>query len=159
VFGLFLVSLVFLIPLLIFSGEAMYGRHWKLVAIFAIIWCLVGLPFLTSSVPYWLSSQGFRFLTLLDRDYRSRCRLTDFVENNVTQTAGFCEGFDRGDNLDFVVYDTTGEFLLPVSQRSPEWKQVMSVATEKSLVSKENRASRLFGNYYRIFVEFDDLSN
>lgn len=157
--GLLVVSLVLLIPLLIFVVEALYGRQWRVVTILAVVWCLVGLPFFVRSVPNWISHQGFRVLTWLSHDYRSRCRLTDFVENSVKQTAGFCEGFDRGEYFDFVVYDTTGEFLLPVAQRTPEWKRVMSVATEKSLVSKEHRADHLFGNYYRIFVEPDDLSS
>jgi hypothetical protein len=158
-FWLLLVGLVFAIPVVIFTVEALYERQWRLIAIFAIIWCLVALPFIPSLVPYWSESQGFRVLTWLNHDYRSRCRLTDFIENGVKQTAGFCESFDRGDYLDFVVYDTTGEFLLPAAQRTPEWKQVMSAATEKSLVSKEHRAARLFGNYYFIFVNFDDLSS
>jgi hypothetical protein len=158
-FWLFLLSLVLLMPLSIFLLEALYERRWQLVAVLVFICCLVALPFFPTDVPYWFESQGFRVLTWLSHDYRSGCRLTDFVENGVKQTAGFCEGFDRVDHLDFVVYDTTGEFLFPVVQRTPEWKQVMSAATEKSLVSKEHRASRLFGNYYVIFVNFEDLSS
>jgi hypothetical protein len=57
------------------------------------------------------------------------------------------------------VYDTTGEFVLPVSQRSPEWKQAMSEATDthEEIESRENGAYHLYGKFYAVFVSFYDM--
>lgn len=153
-----LTGVVFLIPLIIFSLEALFRLRWKLISVFAVVWLLLCVPFITSEGPQeWLRVLGFYVKTRLVHDYRSRCRLTDFDENGVKQTAGFCEGFDRGEYFDFVVYDTTGEFMLPVSQRTSNWKQVMSAATVKAVVSKEHCAYHLFGNYYAVYVGILEL--
>jgi len=155
-----LTSIVFLFPLTVFSLEALFTLRWRLISVFSVVWLLLSLPFIVGEGPHeWLRVLGFYVKTRLANDYLSRCRLTDFVENGVKQTAGFCQGFDRGDYFDFVVYDTTGEFVLPVSRRTPEWKQVMSVATVKAVVSKENRAYHLFGDFYAVYVDIFELEN
>jgi hypothetical protein len=105
----------------------------------------------------WLRVLGFYVRTRLVDDYLSRCRLTEFTENGFKQTAGSCEGFDRGLFFEDIVYDTTGEFMRPVSQRTPEWEHVMSGATVKEVLSKERRAYRLFGNYYCVEIDLLDL--
>jgi hypothetical protein len=152
VFWLFLAGLIALLPLLIFSLEALFKRRWRSVAIFAIVGMLACLPLSSRATVIWLRGQGFHFLTLLDGDYLAKCKLSDFVEGGIKQTVGFCEGFDRGDHFDFVVYDTAGEVVLPVPQRTPEWKRTMLAATEKAVVSEDGRADRLFGNYYSVVI-------
>ena len=86
-----------------------------------------------------------------------RCQLTEFIENGVKQTAGRCDGFDRGLYFEHIIYDTTGEFMLPTSQRTPEWNRVMAGATVKAVLSKERPAYHLFGNYYCVIVDILDL--
>ncbi len=85
------------------------------------------------------------------------CRLTEFVENGIKQTVGYCRGFDHGTHIIEVVYDTTGEFILPVSQRTPEWKRAMSEVLSPPVVSEEGRARRMFGNYYSVFMYLNDF--
>ena len=63
--------------------------------------------------------------------------MTEFVENQLKQTFGVCEAFDRGQIFDYVVYDTTGKSTLPISQRTPEWVQVVSQGVVKTMVSEE----------------------
>lgn len=152
VFWLFLTGLIALLPLLVFSLEALFKRRWRSVAIFAMVWLLVSLPLSSRATVVWLRAQSFHLLTLLDRDYLSKCKLSDFVEGGVKQTVGFCEGFDRGDHFDFVVYDTAGEVVWPAAQRTPEWKRTMLAATEKAVVSEDGRADPLFGNYYSVVI-------
>ncbi|MGB9114518.1 hypothetical protein, partial [Bradyrhizobium sp.] len=93
-------------------------------------------------------------------EYLSRCRLIEFVENGTKQALGRCDYLGIGGEavLD-VFYDTTGEFVLPVSQRTPEWKAAMwHFSPHQVLINAEGRAERLFGNFYEITIfpgEFD----
>ncbi|WP_315704552.1 MULTISPECIES: hypothetical protein [unclassified Bradyrhizobium] len=150
---LFFASLLFVIPLACLSIEALFYRKKKWSAVFALTWFLLVLPF--AGVPQtreWLRTLGFYARTKLAANYLSQCRLSDFVENGATQTVGFCEGFDRGDYFDYVVYDTIGEFILPPSKRTLEWKKVMSAETEEATVERDRTAYHLFGNYYAVVV-------
>jgi hypothetical protein len=141
---LFVMGLTLLIPLFVFSLAAMLKLRWKLISIFAIVWVLLVAPFVGFNAPLrWMGGFGFQLRTLLAQNYLSGCRLTEFVENGVKQTVGFCRAFDRGTHFDVVVYDTTGEFVLPASQRTPEWKQAMSVAASRLVVSEEDRARHI----------------
>ncbi|MGJ4946441.1 hypothetical protein ACQR1W_38200 [Bradyrhizobium sp. HKCCYLS1011] len=150
---LFFGSLVFVVPLACLSIEALFCRNRKWSAVFALTWLLLVLPF--AGVPEtreWLRTLGFYARTKLASDYMAQCRLSEFTENGVTQTAGSCEGFDRGDYFDYIVYDTSGEFILPVSKRTSEWKKVMSAATTEVTVDRDRTAYHLFGNYYAVVV-------
>lgn len=150
---LFFADLLFLIPLACLSIEALFYRNKKLSIVFALTWLLLVLPFVgVPETREWLRTLGFYARTRLVSDYLAQCRLSDFVENGVKQTAGFCEGFDRGDYFDYVVYDTTGEFIMPASKRTPEWKKVLSVATEEATLERDRTAYHLFGNYYAVVV-------
>lgn len=156
-FSLAMIGLVFWIPLFFHSLEALFKLRWKLISIFAIVWLLLSLRFLGVWAPTgWLHGQGFRVHILMAKDYPSGCKLTEFVEKNGKQMVGFCEGFDRGNYFDFIVYDTTGEFVLPLAQRSPEWKRAMSKATEEGIELKQN-AYHLFGNFYAVSMEVSEL--
>ncbi len=72
-------------------------------------------------------------------------------------TVGNCCGFDHGTYFIVVVYDTSGEFVLPASQRTPEWKQAMSAALSELVVSEEGRARHLYGNYYSVLMNLNDF--
>jgi hypothetical protein len=147
------------IPLGLFSFSALFRFRWKLIAIFAIVWVLLYLRFFGGWPTEWLNAQGFHVGNLLTQNYPSGCSQHDFVVHDVKQKLGLCRGFDRGDHFDYVVYDTTGEFVLPVSQRSPEWKRAMSEVTNthEELGSKENCAHHLYGNFYTVFVRPYDM--
>jgi hypothetical protein len=139
-----------LFPLLGFSVEALVRLRWKQLGVFAVVWLLIVLPFsnVAPQPKIWMIRLGFFVKTMLAGDYLSGCRLSEFTENEVKQTIGVCDGFDSGQIFDFVVYDTTGELMLPVSQRTPEWSRVMSKAVAPAVVSIEDPAYPLFGHYY-----------
>ena len=157
---LLVVNIVFAIPLAVFSLQELFHLRWKLISIFVLVWVLLCLSFIGPSVPRdWVRVSGFYVRTRLVDAYRSGCHATEFIENGVKQMAGGCEGFDRGQFFEDIVYDTTGEFMRPVSERTEEWKRVMSGATVKAVLSKEHRAYHLFGNYYCVHIDFDDLGS
>jgi hypothetical protein len=58
------------------------------------------------------------------------------------QTVGFCEGVDKGTVISTVFYDTTGEYALPLSQLTTEWRQAMAKLLPEEAV--DWRASALF---------------
>jgi hypothetical protein len=151
---LFLATAVLLFPLFVFSLEALIRRRWRALPLFAVVWLLVFLPE-TSVDPQprdWARTLGFFVKTRLVNDYRSGCHLTDFTENDVRQTIGVCEVLDEwgGQFFNYVVYDTTGELMLPVSQRTPEWAQAASQGVAAAVVSEEHPAYPLFGHYYAV---------
>src|SRR5260221_9241680 len=153
-----LAGLVFWVPLFIFSLESLFKRRWKLVSIFAVVWVLLSPVFLNVWAPrYWLRGQGFHLSSLLNKEYFSGCKLTEFVENGIKQAVGFCGGGDRGDYFDYVVYDTTSESALPVSQRASEWKRLMAKATEEGGEAREEPTYHLFGNFYATSVSIYGL--
>src|SRR5262249_10343127 len=69
------------IPLAVFSLQALVRLRWKSIFIFALVWVLLGLFFITPIAPQeWLRALGFYVRTRLAGDYLSRCRLTEFTE-------------------------------------------------------------------------------
>jgi hypothetical protein len=125
-------------------------RRWIAVAIFAAawIWLFYGPSHGPGESFFWLTKQGFHFHASPVKAYLSRCRLVEFAENGTKQTVGFCEN-NQTSTIDFIVYyDTTGEFSLPLSQRTSEWKQAMSQLARDEIL--ERRAYRFFEDFYRI---------
>jgi hypothetical protein len=154
-----LVAALLLFPLLGFSVEALVRLRWKQLAVFAIVWLLIVLPF-TNVGPQprdWVRTLGFFVNTRLAGDYLSACRLTEFTEKEIKQTIGVCEVFYREQFYDFVVYDTTGELMLPVAQRTSEWTQAVLKGVNVAVVSKERPASRLFGRYYDVPLALSEV--
>ncbi len=142
-----------LAPPLLLSLGALIKLRWEWIAIFAVAWSLIFLPALGVVAPFeWLSHQGFHIRTLLDQNYLSKCRLIDFAENGKAQKVGFCEHFDHLEICDFIMYDTTGQFVLPASRRTPEWKRAIAVVAANSLVSPDDDAVHLFENFYRVIT-------
>jgi hypothetical protein len=90
----------------------------------------------------------------------SGCRLTEFVDNGVKQTVGLCETWVAAyqSAAYLVFYDTTGQIALPVSQRTPEWKDAMyDYSPKKVLRDSDGRAERLSGDFYRIRIDQDEF--
>ena len=152
-------SLWLFAPLLVlFSLAALFRRRRKLIAIFAVVWVLGVLPLFAFVAPSrWLGSLGFQVQAMLRQGHSPSCRLTEFVENGIKQTVGYCRGFDHGTHIIEVFYDTTGEFILPASQRTPEWKQAMSEVLSPPVVSEEGRTRHMFGNYYSLLMYLNDF--
>lgn len=123
--SLLFIGLAASVPLLVVSLEAVFRLRWKWIATFLAAWLIIVPPlFGFSTLSIWLGAQGFHLHSLLVQNYLARCRLTEFVENGVKQSAGFCQGIDEGAYFAMIVYDTSGQVILPVAQRTPEWKQV-----------------------------------
>lgn len=152
---------VCLLGLFVFFLGALFRRRWDEVAIFFAIWAVVLFPcYGASGSLRWLYVQAFRIHASPVDEYLSRCKLIEFVENGSKQVLGRCGDLGIGGEavLD-VFYDTTGEFVLPVSQRTPEWKAAMRhFSPHAVLINTEGRARKLLGNFYEIAIfpsEFD----
>lgn len=124
------VYLACLLALFFLFLGTLFRRRWKEVAIFCAMAPVVLLPFLGLNVSFgWLHVEGFRFHASPIEKYLSQCKLIEFIENGATQKVGVCERQGQpGDETLTVIYDTTGELALPVSQRTPEWTKAMAQA-------------------------------
>jgi len=148
-------------PAFFFSLSALFRKRWKAFAIFSATWVVFALPLLGVEQQFsWLRAQGFRIHAFPVEGYLSGCRLTEFVEKGLKQTVGDCESWGVVyDNVAYVVfYDTTGEIALPVSQRTPEWKDAMyNYSPKKVLRDSEGRAEHLSGSFYRIGIDHGEF--
>jgi len=154
------IGLVGWIPLFFFWLAALFRRRWKTVAILSATWLLAFLPFFgVKEQLIWVRAQGFRIHATPLEDYLSGCTLIEFVENGVTQAVGPCEGSWSGDVDNTVFYDTSGEFVLPVSRRTPEWKKAMEHFTPREvLIESEDRAEHIVGNFYLVSVHVREMT-
>ena len=60
--------------------------------------------------------------------------------------------------LDTVIYDTTGQLVLPRAQRALSWKSAMGMLSSPDVyIESEGRASHIFGDFYAIGVRIDEL--
>jgi hypothetical protein len=149
------VYFVCLLALLAFFLGTLFRRRWDEVPIFLAIWAVVLFPIYGDRAPLrWLYVEAFRIHASPIEEYLSRCKLIEFVESGVKQVLGRCEGLGIGGEAVLeVFYDTTGQFVLPVSQRTPEWKAAMwHVSPHAVLIDEEGRAQKLFGNFYEITI-------
>jgi hypothetical protein len=139
---------------------ALILRRWKSVALYcaALAWLFFVPPPATKPF-HWLVVQGFRIHASPVKDYLSKCRLVEFVENGVNQTVGICQGADMGSYIRSVYYDTTGELALPSSERTPEWKlAIRPFASNKAFVNSDPHARHLINSFYELSTllrEFD----
>jgi hypothetical protein len=149
------VYFVCLLALFAFFLGALFRRRWDEVAVFFAIWAVVLFPLYGSSAPLrWLYVEAFRIHASPIEEYLSQCKLIEFVESGAKQVLGRCDNLGiGGDAVLDVFYDTTGEFVLPVSQRTPEWKAAMwHFGPHAVLIDTEERARKLFGNFYEITI-------
>jgi hypothetical protein len=74
------------------------------------------------------------------------------------QSVGVFESFGvAGEDYEIVIYDSTGEFILPASQRTPEWTEAMRhFGPSETLTKSEGRAVHLYGNFYDIVLSIYD---
>ena len=152
---LIVLYLLCLLALFVVLLCVLFRRRWNEVAILLVVWTVVLFPIYGPIAPNrWLYAEAFRIHASPIEEYMSRCKLFEFVENGVKQTLGRCEILPTGDEgVLCVFYDTTGEFVLPVSQRTPEWRAAMwHFSPHALLLETEGRATRIFGNFYDISI-------
>jgi hypothetical protein len=148
----------FVIGLFVLFLGALFRRRWKEVAVFCAMGPFVLLPYLGPSISLgWLYVEGFRFHASPIDQYLSRCKLIEFVEKEAKQKVGVCERQRLiGEGTLTVIYDTTGELMLPVAQRTPEWtKAMVRFSPGKFFTQSEGRAEHLFGDLYDIVVPLE----
>lgn len=148
-----------LVVLFFLFVSALFRRRWKEVAIFFAIWAIVLLPFYGIRLPLrWLYVEAFRLHASPIEEYLSRCKLVEFVESDAKQKLGVCERLPMsGHGTLAVIYDTTGELALPVSQRTPEWTKTMGrFSPGRFFMQSEGWAQHLFGNFYAIPVPLEE---
>ena len=141
--------------LFLFVG-VVYRLWWKEFAIYLAILAVVLLPLYQARLGIdlslrWLYVIGFRIHASPLEQYLSRCHLIRFSENGREQSVGKCETLPSLSSEEYVVvfYDSTGELMLPISQRTPEWTAAMRQAGEGfTLAETEGRAFYMYGNFY-----------
>lgn len=144
---------------LLLLGALLFLR-WKEVAIFLVIWTLVVLPvYRGSELPRWIYVEAFRLHAAPIEEYLSRCKLIEFVENGAKQKVGLCERLPLpGDGWLTMIYDTSGQLMLPVSRRTPEWtKAMVRFSPGRVYTQLDDRANHLFGNFYEVLIPLEDM--
>jgi hypothetical protein len=101
---------------------------------------------------------GFRFHASPIEQYLAKGHMFDFVESGEKYAIGFCEsrvfetGFPAAQASLSVIYDPTGNFLKPDSERSSEWKQAFGRFKEYSGAWGPPAVRRRFGDFYLILL-------
>jgi hypothetical protein len=134
---------------------ALIRRKWNTLAIFCVAFVII----LLHQPGQWLQSTGFRIHASPIEKYLAQCRLVTFVEDGKKQQVGECQGVPTSDiTWDTVIYDTTGQFVLPPAQRTQGWKSAMGMLSSPDVyIESEGRASHIFGDFYVIGVRIDEL--
>jgi hypothetical protein len=137
---------------------ALFRRRWNEVARFLAIWAVVLFPIYGSDAPRrWLQAEAFRIHASPLDQYLSRCKLTEFDENNVRQKLGVCERRGASGSAQVVIHDTAGESAVPLAQRTPEWIAAMAHFSPHMLFSQPGaQTSHLFGDFYLIDIPEQD---
>jgi hypothetical protein len=147
------VALVCFLVLFVGFLRALFRLRWRKLAIYLVIWLVVLLPH-KSGAHSWLYVEAFRVHASPIEEYLSRCKLFEFFENDKKQVLGWCEIQVIGNEVARqIFYDTTEEFGLPVSQRTPEWKAVMGKYDPVGLLTKkEGRGTKLIEHFYEVII-------
>jgi hypothetical protein len=139
---------------------ALIRRRWKTLAILCFPLMIASLRIFGVAQPsQWLQVTGFLVHASPIEAYLSRCRLVAFVEDDKKQQVGECEGIPTsGITWDIVIYDTTGQLILPRAERTREWKSAVGILSSPDVyVETEGRASHIVGDFYVIGVRLDEL--
>jgi hypothetical protein len=144
---LFLLALVALIRL-----------RWREFASFSLPLIVVLLPMCgVKKLSEWLQATGFRIYASPVESYLSRCKLYDFLDDDgAGRQVGECYAFpDILESHRGVIYDTTGQLLLPAECRTKSWRSAMdSHLFGGAFVARANGASRIFGDFYSVEIPF-----
>jgi hypothetical protein len=149
-----------LLTVLLFVLWALIRRRWSTFAILCFPLVVIFLSAYGGRQPGdWLRAAGFRIHASPTEQYLSRCRLAAFIEDGKVQQVGECEGIQTSSiTWNCVIYDTTGQIVLPRAQRTREWKSAVGLLSSPDVyIETEGRASHLFGDFYVIGVRIDEL--
>ena len=151
----FLVCAGCILTLFVGALLALIGRKWNTLAIFFISFVVILLP----QPGQWLRATGFRIHASPIEEYLAQCRLVTFEEDGKKQQVGECQDISTSEiTWDIVIYDTTGQFILPPAQRTQGWKGAMGMLSSPDVyIESEGRASHIFGDFYVIGVRIDEL--
>jgi hypothetical protein len=151
------ISAACLFALSFFTVAALVRRRWRELAIVSLPVVVIVLPVLGVTTPaHCLRVVGFRIYASPIESYRSGCTLHEFVDDDGTkQQVGQCHSVRQmfGDHIT-VIYDTTGQFVLPVERRTAAWQSaVMWHLSAGTFLARNNDGrSRIFGNFYAVYV-------
>jgi hypothetical protein len=133
---------------------ALIGRRWNTLAIFCVAFAVILLP----QPGHWLRATGFRIHASPIEEYLAQCRLVTFEEDGKKQQVGECQHIPTTEiTWDIVIYDTTGQFFLPLAQRTNEWTNAMGMLSSPDVFTKPGRGSHIVGDFYVIGVRIDEL--
>lgn len=146
-----------LLALLFLALRAVVRGGWRELAIVSLPLVMMTLPAFGLPLPAdWLQAVGFRIYASPVESYLSRCRLYDFIDDDGTkQRIGQCHSVRRAfDERVTVVYDTTGQFGLPLERRTSAWQSAVSrhLSAGMFLARNNDGWSHIFGNFYAVFV-------
>jgi len=156
----FFVNAGCLLAVLVSALSVLIKREWKALAIFSLTLVFMCLPGFGLTQPSeWLQATGFRIYASPIEEYLSRCRLVAFVEDGAKQQVGECEKISiSSDAWVTVIYDTTGQFVLPVARRTSGWKSAMwELSSPMVFAESEGRGSHIFGNFYSIVIRLEEM--
>ena len=147
-----------LLTVFVFALLALIRKRWNALAIFFLALVVILLGCVTQP-GHWLRATGFRIYASPIEQYLSGCRLSAFVEDGKEQQVGECEGIPTSEiTWAYVIYDTTGQILLPRAQRTREWKSaVLMLSSPDVYIETEGRALHLYGDFYVISIRIDEL--
>jgi hypothetical protein len=135
--------------------SALFRRKWSALAVFVFPLAVLFLPAQPSQ---WLLATGFSIYASPIEEYLSRCRMITFVEDGEGQQVGECQGLaTSGITWNVVIYDTTGQFMLPLARRTQAWKDAMGMlSSPKVFAESEGRGSHIVGQFYSIVIRIDE---
>jgi hypothetical protein len=152
-FGLSAISFFFFL-------QTLFRKSWRQAVIYSLPIVLLILSVLGVSEPTidWLRTVGFRIHIAPVDKYRSNCKLVAFLEGSKQQQVGECESIATSSTTRIaIIYDTTGELILPRGQRTQEWKRaISSLSAGRRLAEFEDRRSRIFGMFYAVDIGLED---
>jgi hypothetical protein len=151
----FFASVGSFLTILLCALSALIRRKWDTLAIF----CFPFVVILLHQPGQWLRATGFRIHASPIEEYLAQCRLVEFVEDGKKQQVGECQGIPTSEiTWDTVIYDTTGQFVLPPAQRTQGWKSAVGMLSSPDVyIESEGRASHIFGDFYVIGIRIDEL--
>jgi hypothetical protein len=149
-----------LLAVLLLALSALIRRRWSTFAVLCFLFVVIFLGAYGVTQPgYWLRATGFRIHASPIEQYLSRCRLVAFVEDGKKQQVGECEDIPTSSiTWNAVIYDTTGQLVLPRAQRTREWKSAVGMLSSPDVyIETEGRASHLFEDFYVFAIRIDEL--
>jgi hypothetical protein len=154
---LLVVGVLCWLPLFFLSLGALARFRWRNIVAFAVAWNLIaGFKF---GGNWACIALGFLLHAYPIEDYpAAHCTLHDFVEDGKKQRVGWCEARDTGPTFDIVFYDTSRQFDLPASRKTPGWREAMSRFPESEIwLNSEYDADHIFGNFYSVSVLISNM--